>query len=54
MDSVHGGSVQLARQKVTMRLVSDVGPTGNSTGDHAAWADMVIRKKEKILASRLD
>ena len=41
-------------KKVTMRLVSDVGPTGNSTGDHAAWADMVIRKKEKILAYRLD
>ena len=41
-------------KKVTMRLVSDVGPTGNSTGDHAAWGELSLQKKEKALAYRLE
>ena len=40
-------------KKVVMRLVSDAGLAGNTQGDHAAWAELVICKKNKSLIYRL-
>ena len=40
-------------KKVVLRLVSDAGLAGNTQGDHAAWAELLIRNKEKRLIYRL-
>ncbi|MBR5840465.1 MAG: hypothetical protein IKZ84_18140, partial [Victivallales bacterium] len=40
-------------KKVVMRLVSDAGLAGDTQGDHAAWAELAICKKNKSLNYRL-
>ena len=40
-------------KKVVLRLVSDAGLAGNTQGDHAAWAELLIRNKEKRLIYKL-
>ena len=40
-------------KKVVMRLVSDAGLAGDTQGDHAAWAELVICKKNKSLIYKL-
>jgi len=40
-----------AGQRIQIKLISDVGPANNSSGDWACWANLRIETKEPILCS---
>ena len=42
-----------AGQSVRIKLISDVGPADNSSGDWACWANMRIESRAPVLATRL-
>jgi len=43
-----------AGKKIRLKLVADVGPKNNSSGDWAGWAGMRIESREAELISRLE
>jgi hypothetical protein len=43
-----------AGQKITLLLISDVGPEDDSTGDWACWAELRIESKQQCLNYELD
>ncbi len=43
-----------AGKRVRLKLVADVGPADNSSGDWACWAEMRIETRERVLTRTLD
>lgn len=43
-----------AGQKITLVLISDVGPNDDSSGDWACWADMRIESSRQMVSYELD
>jgi hypothetical protein len=46
---LEGDLARWAGRKVRLRLVSDVGPADNSSGDWACWADMAVQSSRPVM-----
>ncbi|MFO7903819.1 MAG: hypothetical protein ACQESR_05815 [Planctomycetota bacterium] len=51
---IEGDLSQFAGQTIRIKIIADVGPEDNSSGDWACWADMRIEAREPFLTRRLD
>jgi hypothetical protein len=51
---LHADLSAWANQRVTLRLVADVGPADNSTADWAAWGDVLIRRAAPAVVTEIE